>query len=296
MKKYISLNTRLRTEGKNEFEKDFFKLMNNSVLGKTMENVRNRVDIKLCSREEKALKMFTKTNFDRRTIFSENLIAIHMHRKKIKLNKPKYLGMSILDLSKTLMYDRHYNYFKPKFKENCELLFTDTDSLMYLFYTKDILKDISPDVETMFDTSNYPKEHPSGIKTGSNKKVIGMLKDECGGKQIEEFVGLRSKLYSYKMEESEEKKCKGIKKNVIKKEITLQDYKDCLFNEKEETRSMNLIRHRNHDLFSETIKKIALSSKDDKRIVFGNKIDTLAYGHYMEDMIDTYENIFGFKP
>ena len=268
--------------------------MNNSVFGKTMENVRNRVDIKLCNRKEKALKMFTKTSFDKRTIFSENLIAIHMHKKKIVLNKPIYLGMSILDLSKTFMYDFHYNYIKPKYDENVKLLFTDTDSLMYEIKTKDFYKDISNDIEKMFDTSNYEKNHP--LYYGKNKKVIGMMKDECGGKIIIEFVGLRSKLYSYKMKENEDKKCKGIKKNVIEKEIVFKDYKDCLFNEKEETRKMNLIRHRNHDLFSETNEKIALSSKDDKRIVFTNKIDTMAYGHYMENMIDTYENIFEFRP
>ena len=167
---------------------------------------------------------------------------------------------------------------------------------MYEIKTKDFYKDISMDVEKMFDTSNYPKEHPSGIKTGVNKKVIGKMKDECGGEQIEEFVGLRSKLYSYRKKEKEEKKCKGVKKNVIKKEILFQDYKDCLFKEKEETRKMNLIRHRSHNLYTECIEKIALSSKDDKRIVLGNKIDTMAYGHYMEDMIPIYENIFGFKP
>ena len=219
MKKYIDLNTRLRTNAKNEFEKDFFKLMNNSVFGKTMENVRNRVDIQLVNRKEKALKLFSKTNFDKRTIFSENLIAVHMHKKKIKLDKPIYLGMSILDLSKTLMYDFHYNYIKPKYGENSRLLFTDTDSLMYEIKTEDFYKDISPDVEKMFDTSNYPKEHESGIKTGLNKKVIGMMKDECGGKQIEEFVGLRAKLYFYKMCESGKvtKRCKGVKKNVIEK-------------------------------------------------------------------------------
>ena len=293
MNKYIDLNTKLRKNGKNDFEKDFFKLINNLVFGKTMENVRNRVDIQLCSKEEKALKLFSKTNFDRRTIFSENLIAIHMHKKKIMLNKPIYLGMSILDLSKTLMYDFHYNYFKKKYGENAKLLFTDTDSLMYEIKTKDFYKDISADVEKMFDTSNYPEKHPSGIKTGVNKKVVGMIKDECGGKQIVEFVGLRPKSYSYEVGGSKEKKCKGIKKNVIKKDITFQNYKDCLFKEKEETRKMNLIRHRNHDLYSESIEKIALSSKDDKRIVIENKIDTLAYGHYMEDMIKTYEDIFG---
>ena len=297
MKKYIELNTRLRIDAKNEFEKDFFKLMNNSVFGKTMENLRNRVDIQLVNRKEKAVKLFSKVNFDKRTIFSEYLIAIHMYKTKLKLNKPIYLGMFILDLSKTLMYDFHYNYIKKKYGENVDLLFTDTDSLIYKIKTKDFYKDISLDVEKMFDTSNYPKEHPSGIKTGINKKVIGMMKDECGGKQIKEFVGLRSKLYTYiKSDGEEEKKCKGIKKKVIKNKIKFEDYKNCLFDEKEETRKINLIRHRNHDLYTESIEKIALSSKDDKRIVLGNKIDTMAYGHYMEDLIPTYENIFGFKP
>ena len=126
--------------------------MNNSVFGKTMENVRNRVDIQLVNREEKALKLFSKTNFNKRTIFSENLIAVHMHKKKVKLDKPIYLGMSILDLSKTLMYDFHYNYIKPKYGENSMLLFTDTDSLMYEIRTEDFYKDISADVKKMFDT------------------------------------------------------------------------------------------------------------------------------------------------
>ena len=179
MKKYIDLNTELRKNAKNEFEKDFFKLMNNSVFGKTMENIRNRVDILLCNDKAKAIKFNTKPFFERSEIFDDNLIAIHMHKRKIKLNKPIYLGMSILELSKTLMYDFHYNYIKPMYGENAELLFTDTDSLMYEIKTKDFYKDISSDVERMFDTSNYPKEHPSGIKTGVNKKVIGKMKDKC---------------------------------------------------------------------------------------------------------------------
>ena len=219
-----------------------------------------------------------------------------MHKKKVVLNKPIYLGMSILDLSKTLMYDFHYNYIKPKYGENAKLLFTDTDSLMYEIKTQDSYKDISADVESKFDTSNYPKEHPSGIKTGLNKKVIGIMKDECGGKQIKEFVGLRPKLYCYRKKKEEEKRCKSIKNYVTEKEITFQNFKECLLKDKEETRKMNLMRHRGHTVFYETIEKIALSTKDDKRIIFGNKIDTMAYGHYMEDMIPTYENIFGFKP
>ena len=131
MKKYIDFNNELRTKAKNDFEKDFFKLLNNSVFGKTLENVRNRVDIQLCNREEKAVKLFSKCNFDKRTIFSKYLIAVHMHKKNVKLDKPIYLGVSILDLSKTIMYDFHYNYTKKKYEKNSNLLYTDTDSLIY---------------------------------------------------------------------------------------------------------------------------------------------------------------------
>ena len=167
---------------------------------------------------KKALKLFAKANYEKCIIISENLIAVHMKKTKIKFNKPIYTGMSVLDLSKTLMFDFHWNYIKPKYGSRAKLLFTDTDSLEYEIETEDFYKDISPDVETMFDTSNYPKEHLSGIPTGKNKKVIGMFKDECGGKQIKEFVGLWAKLYSnLTCEGNEEKKCKGVKKNVIKK-------------------------------------------------------------------------------
>ena len=226
MKPYIMLNTNMRASAKNEFEKDFYKLMNNSVFGKTMENIRNRVDIQLVNCEKKALKLFGKTNYDKCTIFSENLIAVHMKKTKIIFNKPIYTAMSVLDLGKTLMFDLHYNYIKKKYGEKAQLLFTDTDSLEYEIETEDFYKDIAPEVDKFFDTSNYPKEHRragphcglSGIQTEKNKKVIGMFKDECGGKQIKEFVGLRAKLYSnLTCSGEEEKKCKGVKKNVIKK-------------------------------------------------------------------------------
>ena len=215
LKPYIELNTKLRAEGKNDFEKDFFKLMNNSVFGKTMENIRKRVDIKLVNSRKIALKYAAKPNFECWKIFDENLIAIHMKRVKLLFDKPVFCGMAILDISKTLIFDFHYNYIKPKFKEKAKLLFTDTDSLCYEIETEDFFQDISQDVKEKFDTSNFPKIHPSNIPTGVNKKVIGMMKDEAGGKIIEEFVGLRPKLYSFKMHEDkkEEKKCKGIKKN-----------------------------------------------------------------------------------
>ena len=280
LKPYIDLNTRLRAKASNDFEKDFFKLMNNSVFGKTMENIRNRVDIRLVTRVSQAKKLTCKPNYQHQTIFSKNLAAVHMKKVSLKFNKPVYLGMSILDLSKTLMYDFHYNYIKPKYGDNAKLLFTDTDSLAYEIETEDFYRDISSDVKSKFDTSNYPKSHSSGILTGVNKKVIGMFKDEAAGKQIAEFVGLRAKLYSYRVEESyEEKECKGVKKAVIKKTITFNDYKDCLFNNTPAMRKMNVIRSHMHDIFTETVNKIALSPFDDKRIIREDNIHTFAYGH-----------------
>ena len=204
LKPYIDLNTNLRAKAANDFEKDFFKLMNNSVFGKTMENIRKRVDVRLVTNEKDAKKLISKPNYQHRTIFCDNLVAIHMKKTKLVFDKPVYLGMCILDLSKTLMYDFHYNYIKPKYDVKAKLLFTDTDSLSYEIETDDFYKDISKDVKSMFDTSNYHKNHPSGIETGVNKKIIGMFKDEAGGKIIEEFVGLRAKL------RAKGQRCKGI--------------------------------------------------------------------------------------
>ncbi|KAK3739433.1 hypothetical protein QZH41_015587, partial [Actinostola sp. cb2023] len=272
LKKYIHLNTELRTAAKNDFEKDFFKLMNNSVFGKTMENIRNRQDIKLVSTEKQAAKLVAQPNFYRRTIFSEHLCAVHMRKTELVFNKPVYLGMSILDLSKSLMYDFHYNYFKKKFKTS-ELLFTDTDSLMYEIQTGDFYRDIQEDVLERFDTSAYSKEHPIGVWV--NKKVIGKMKDETAVEgEITEFVGLRSKLYAYKTEEKEEKKCKGIKRSVVKKDLDFEDYKTCLFSGVKVMRKMNVIRSYKHQLFSETVHKVALSREDDKRIILADQIHT----------------------
>ena len=281
LKSYIDMNTNLRAKAKNEFEKDFFKLMNNSVFGKTMENIRNRVDIRLVNDKAKARKLAAKPNFQHCTIFDENLVAIHMKKTKLTFNKPVYLGMCILDLSKTLMYDFHYSYIKSKYGTRAKLLFTDTDSLAYEIETEDFYKDISEDVEAKFDTSNFPKVHPSGIPTGLNKKVIGLFKDECGGQIMQEFVGLRSKLYSYKMYEGLCcKRCKGVKQSVVKNEVTFEDYKDCLFNQRDQTRAMNVIRSHEHEIYTEEVNKIALSANDDKRIVMQDGVHTLAYGHY----------------
>ena len=287
LKPYIDKNTYLRTQAKNNFEKDFFKLMNNSVFGKTMENIRNRVDVKLVNTQEKLRKLASKPNFrGPPKIYNENFVSVLMKKTSLTMNKPVYLGMCILDLSKIIMYDFHYNYIKSKYGDKAKLLFTDTDSLMYEIQTEDFYKDISGDVKDRFDTSDYPEKHPSGIPTGINKKVLGMFKDEVAGKNIIEFVGLRSKLYSFIMEDGgESKKCKGVKKQVVESSITHEDYKTCLTTGKEQLRKQNIIRSYDHEVYTEEVNKIALSAGDDKRYILKDGIHTLAWGHYkIKDM------------
>ncbi len=289
MKPYIKLNTDMRAKGTTDFEKDFYKLMNNSVFGKTMENIRNRDNVKLVTNERALGKLVKKPNFKSANIFSENLIAIHMEKTTVKLNKPIQIGMSILDLSKTLMYRFHYDYVKPKWGDKASLLFTDTDSLCYEIRTDDFCEDISGDVDAWFDMSNYEKDHP--LFSVRNKKRIGFMKDECGGNQILRFVGLRSKLYAYEVDrlrdddgeweyDVQKKKCKGVREYVVKKDITIDDYEKCLFSGESQHRTMNVIRSRKHNVGSEQINKTALSSDDDKRVILTDGINTLAIGHY----------------
>ena len=282
MKPYIDKNTNLRAKAKNNFEKDFFKLMNNSVFGKTMENIRNRVDVKLVNTKEKLRKLVAKPNLKSPPkIFSENLVSVHMKKTSLTMNKPVYLGMCILELSKTIMFDFHYNYIKSKYGDKAKLLFTDTDSFMYEIETEDFYKDISGDVKDRFDTSDYPENHPSGIPTGINKKVLGMMKDEAAGKIMKEFVGLRSKLYSFIMDDGgETKKCKGIKKQVVESSIRHEHYKTCLTTGKELLRKQNILRSYNHEVYTEEVNKVALSALDDKRYILSDGVHTLAWGHY----------------
>ena len=278
MEPYVRKNTELRKTAANSFEKDFFKLMNNSVFGKTIENIRKRQNITLVDDRAKAVKLSSRPNFDRATIFDRNLIAVHMKKTEVFFNKPVYVGQAILDLSKTLMFDFHYNYIQKKYThKHAKLLFTDTDSLMYEITTDDFYKDILKDVKTKFDTSDYPPNHESGILTGANKKVIGMFKDEVAGRQITHFVGLRPKLYSFKVEdEKANKKCKGIKKNIVKKDISFEDYFECLFSGEKQMRSMKIIRSENHEIYSKEVNKVALSNEDDKRILTKDNINTKA--------------------
>ena len=278
LKQYIDFNTEKRKNAKNAFEKDFFKLMNNSVFGKTMENIRKRVDVRLVTDEKKLLKYTSKPTYVSSKIFNENLVAVHKIKETLTLNRPAYVGMCILDLSKTLMYDFHYNYIKNKYGEKVKLLFTDTDSLTYEIEAEDVYQDFWDD-KNKFDNSDYPESSPYFDKT--NKKVIGKFKDEAAGVPICEFVGLKSKMYSYIKDNYERgKTAKGIKKNIIKEVIQHENYKETLFNNKQMYHKMKTIRSESHQLGSYEINKVSLSCSDDKRYIHEDGKTSYAYGHH----------------
>ena len=278
LKPYIDMNAELRKAAKNDFEKDLFKLMNNSAFGKTMENIRKHRDIKLVRADKKRRKLVSEPNYHTINLISEDLSIIEMKKTKVKMNKPIYLGLSILEISKTLMYEFRYDYMKPKYNDNVKLCYMDTDSFIINIKTNDFYKDISNDVENSFDTSNYEVNRP--LPTGKNKKVIGLMKDELGGKIIVEFVILRPKTYSFLTDDGkEDKKAKGTKKCVIKKMIKFSDYKKCLLSDEVILKSQQRFISKKHDVYTENINKIALSNNDDKRIVSSNKISSYPYGY-----------------
>ncbi|XP_072401744.1 uncharacterized protein [Diabrotica undecimpunctata] len=308
---YIELNTNLRKAAKNEFEKNLFKLMNNAVFGKTMENVRKRVDIKLLTEWQGrygAEARISSPLFKNATIFNENLVAVEMHRAEIWLDKPIYVGMSILDLAKTTIYNFQYDYLTSRFRENFTTCYTDTDSVIVEIREKDPYEAMIDDCYKYFDTSDYPVDNIYGIPQ-VNKKVLGMMKDENNGRIMTDYIGLRSKLYTTKVAitddeiekmrgELEEqqyeddeidniinnygvtKKAKGVKKSVVHTKITFEDYVECLDAFKYKSATQNLIRSDRHRVYTITQEKVALSPNDDKRHHLPESYDTLPWGHY----------------
>ena len=204
---YIRMNTDFRKKANSDFEKNFYKLMNNSVFGETMENLRNRVDIKIVRSNEtdKIRKLIASPLCSRHILFSNHLAGVDMRKTKLVLNKPVYTGMTILDNSKILMYDFFYNHLKKQYGPRCELLYTGTDSLLLEIETDDVYKHMEAN-KHLFDTSDYPKDHP--LHSNTNKKVLGKMKDECAGTPIAECVCLRLKMYSIvKADKQESKGC-----------------------------------------------------------------------------------------
>ena len=278
LKPYIDMNTELIKAAKNDFEKDLFKLMNNSVFRKTMENIRKHRDIKLVTTDKKRSRLVSEPNYHTINLISEDLSIIEMKKTKVKMNKPIYLGLSILEISKTLMYEFWYDYMKPKYNDKVKLCYMDTNSFIIKIKTNDFYEDIASDVENRFDTSNYEVNRP--LPTGKNKKIIGLMKDKLGGKIIAEFVTLRPKTYSFLTDDGkEDKKAKGTKEFIIKKMIKFNDYKKCLLDDEVILKSQQRFTSKKHNVYTENKNKIALSNNDDKRIVSSNKISSYPYGY-----------------
>ena len=215
-------------------------------------------------------------------LIDDNLAIIEMRKVKVKMNKPIYLGLSILDISKITMYEFWYDYVKSKYEDKARLCYMDTDSFVVNIKTKDFYKDIAENVKERFDTSNYIYDRPLPI--GVNKKLIGLMKDELGGDIITEFVALRRKAYSYITNDFiEMKKAKGTKKCVVKKMLRFEDYKKCLFSNGKVLKSQQRFKSENHEVYTESINKIALSCDDDKRIVTSDRITSYPYGYILKN-------------
>ena len=212
------MNTELRKKANNDFEKDFYKLMDNFVFGKTMENVGNHRDTKLVTTNKKRNQLLSQSNYHTTKWVSEKLITIEMKKIKVKIDKPIYLGLSILDLSKTLMYEFWYDYIKPEYQNNVKLCYMGQDSFIINVKTEDFYNDLADDVEKIFNTSNY--ECNRLLTTRKNKKVIGLMKDELEGKVMTKFVAIRPKPYYYLTDDGNTDKKAKKNKDVCNKNNT----------------------------------------------------------------------------
>ena len=200
------------------------------------------------------------------------------------MKKPVYLGMSILDISKTLMYEFQYDYIKPKYQWSCtqdraKICYMDTDSFVIYIKTEDFYEGIADGVKKWFDTSNCGEDDKRLLPIGESKKVIGFFKDKLGGKIMKKFVGLRAKTWAFLMDDdTEHKKPKRTKKGVIKRKLMCKNYKDCLFNDETILKSQQRFKSHYHNVYTERINKITLSSNDDKKLQTSDKITTYSYG------------------
>lgn len=278
MKKYIDLNTALRKNAENNFEEAFFKYMNNAVYGKCMEQIRNRMNMKLVSSLKQLRKCLKKATFLDRTIYEENLAAVHFSKEFVVMNKPIFVGQAVLDLSKVIMYKFYYSVMKRIYGNKLTLLYMDTDSFIMKIICNDFYRDMTKLLK-YFDTSNYPQNHP--CFSMQNKKVLAKFKDEMAGKIIAEFCGIRAKAYAIRLLDLVLKRLKGVKKYALRSKIHFDDYLNCL----RDTRkilytSYYSILSRKHKLTTNKFTKVALSAFDDKRYIRQCGIKTLPWGHY----------------
>jgi hypothetical protein len=303
MKPYIEFNTRLRAKATTTFEKDFYKLANNSVFGKSMENLRKRQKVELIQPQtnpKRYRKLIADPLYKGRKIFYDNLVAVHLKKAVIKMERPIYIGFSVLELSKLCMYQFYYDILKMRYGDNVELAYTDTDSLLVKITTENVYKDLTEMAE-YFDFSDYPKDHEiikslpenQWITNGTkrelkNKKIPGLFKDEYNGKIIVEFIGLKPKMYSILLSNEDSRnpkhggrKAKGVPKSIVKSDFTHERYKKVLHEEiLNDTVKFNTIRSEKHELYTMEVVKLGLSPIYTKKYVMLDKVHTLAYGDY----------------
>ena len=278
LKPFIEFNTEKRKNANNDFEKDLFKLMNNSVYGKTMENVRKHGDFEIVNTPERFQKLVNKPLFKHRHIINEDLVIVEKDKHTVELNKPIYMGMSILDYSKIHMYSFYYDVLKPKYQDNIKLVYTDTDSYVIKVETDDLYEDFK-EMNDYMDFSDYPPEHPNYDKT--NKKVLGKFKDEMNGKIITHFMGLKPKAYCYKVygDDKEHKKSKGVVKHKVSNQLSYKTYDATLNRNCKEEVGFNTIRSKSHQIYSINQTNDALSNYDNKRYWYSD-FESLPFGHY----------------
>ena len=270
MKKYIDSSTEKRKNAANDLEKDFFKFMINSAFSKVIENLRKRINVRLVNNAKDFLKYTSRQTYVTHKLFDKDYAAIHEIKPVLVLNKPIYVGFTVLDSSKWMMYDFHSNFIKKNF--NSELLFADTDSLAYEIKSENICEEFYK-WKDLFDFSNYSKD--SKFYDDSNKKVIGKMKDEYGGVGIDGFIGLKSKMYSIKNIDGGESSTA----KVVNIATEFNEFKDVLFNEKIIRLKMKRIQAKKHKIGTYEIDKISLSCFGDKRYVLDDGVRTLAYFH-----------------
>ena len=281
LKPYIEFNSPKRKLATHSFDRHFFKLLNNSVYGKTMENLRKRTNVRLATKPEQVVNYAKRPSMQYFYPMAENLAVFQMRKIKLILDRPIYVGFSILDISKEKMYRFHYGFIRVQLPES-QLLMTDTDSLMYHIPSDRVYSVMGSNLH-LFDTSSYPKSHACYSQT--NASIPGTFKDELSGRSLLEYVGLRAKMYSYVfLDENgqvvEAKIGKGISKQYLINQLTHEAYKKTLKEKKISRVRVCHIRCKDHVLYTVEINKVGLSYNDDKRFILEDGINTLPYGHY----------------
>lgn len=276
---YIQHNTEKRQKATSAFQKNYWKLANNCCFGKCIEQVRKRRSVSFTKKSEKFKKLVKSPLFHSFEIFDHGLVSVERRKARVVLNRPVYAGQVVLDVSKEIMYNFHYNCMKERYGDRIKVCGSDTDSLIYKVQTDDVYADIK-DMAEYFDLSDYPKEHP--LHSNVNKKVPGKFKDEMNGEPIKNFIGLRPKMYSFQRGDNDEK-CvgKGIPRAALKQQLSYEDYKSCLENiSTKYVQFCKIGTDQKHHLFTTASTRRGLSCFDNKRYILGDNVNTLAFGHY----------------